>query len=61
LAVTRIVPIVAKSDKTKDPDQPMAVIDLDEFEEDRRDVEWQAFLTKARQRRAELRLQNRIR
>jgi len=59
--MTRIVPIVAKSDKTKDPDQPMAEIDLDEFEADRRDTQWQAFLKKARQRRAQLRLDNRIR
>lgn len=58
--MARIIPIVAKSDKTKDPDQPMAVIDLDEFEEDRRDADWQAFLTQARQRRAQLRLEKRF-
>lgn len=56
-----VVPIVARSGEEPDPDQVLAVVDLDEFEQDRRDAKWQAFLKKARERRVQLRLEQRIR
>jgi hypothetical protein len=56
-----VIPIVAKNEEAQGVDEVLTVIDLDEFEEDRRDAEWQAFLLEARKRRAKLRLEDRIR
>lgn len=59
--MARILPVVAKDEKAKDAEDPVAEIDLDEFEEDRRDSKWQTFLSASRQRRAQMRLERRIR
>lgn len=56
-----VVPIVAKNSEAQDAEGALTVIDLDEFESDRRDHKWQTFLREARKRRAQLRLENRIR
>jgi hypothetical protein len=58
--MAKVIPIVAKSEKNKGGEERLPVIDLDEFEEDRRDSNWQQFLSEARKERARLRLDNRI-
>ena len=55
----QIHPVVESAVDVK-PEDVVAEIDLDEFEEDRRDPEWQDFLSKAKAYRARLRLEDRI-
>ena len=56
-----LVPVVAESDEPDPDDVAVVGIDLDEFEDDRRDHEWQAFLKRAKAYRQRLRLEGRIR
>lgn len=55
-----LVPVVAESEEPDPDDVAVVGIDLDEFEADRRDPEWQAFLTRAKSYRQRLRLEGRI-
>jgi hypothetical protein len=56
-----LVPVVAESEVPDPDDLAVVGIDLDEFEDDRRDAEWQAFLKRAKSYRQRLRLEGRIR
>jgi hypothetical protein len=60
-SMASLVPVVAESEEPDPDDVAVVGIDLDEFEDDRRDPEWQAFLKRAKVYRQRLRLEGRIR